>query len=286
MTRRAIISGACALCLAAVCAAPAFGKDITTPSFGTTAFTCTQTASGAEFSDEHCKTAGTGSGYRHVLIEQGKTTTVTVTNETTEGKTSAARLLSTIAGVKFELVATTTTGQAWMKNGKSLETIKVKTEGEDNYFHHVGHFVHGEATTTYTGVTVAKPAGGGCKAYTDNGSKGEEGSLHTETLTATTAAQGDFGKLEPKEGSVFLRFFLEGCVNSGLNGTYTITGSVKCPAEGATVVCTHENTTSQNTLKLNGAIKAGVDVSTTFKGKDPSFEDTYKPLSVTTVETS
>ena len=148
------------------------------------------------------------------------------------------------------------------------------------------HYAFGETATTYTGVTVAKP--GGCKVYTDNGSKGEEGVIHTEKLRATTRLQNDSGKLEPgaESGGVFARFLLEGCINSGLNGTYTVTGSVKCPTEGATIKCSHLETTSQNTLKLNGAIKAGVSVTTTPKAKNPAIEgDSYKAISPTTVET-
>jgi hypothetical protein len=146
------------------------------------------------------------------------------------------------------------------------------------------HYIHGQGATTYSGVIVTKPAGKGCKIYADiEGVKGEEGGIKTNTLAGTSTEQGMFGKLEPLEGEVAARFFMEGCTLPGVNGTYTITGSIKCAGDGSTAICNHAETTVQGTLKLNGSINAGVEVSTTAKGRANSTEP-YTPLAVTTVE--
>ncbi|HEX5608671.1 MAG TPA: hypothetical protein VFX45_01105 [Solirubrobacterales bacterium] len=230
---------------------------------GTTAFTC-KSGSGAGFSDAHCKTAvGSGASFRHESIAQDSSTELTSSNETTGGASESTKLKATLAGTSFTFTATTATGSGSMTNGK---------EGEE-------HFAHGEGSITYTGVTST----GGCKVFTDSGAgKGEEGVIHTEPLKASTKGQGDALKFEPASGTVFARFLLEGCTNTGINGTYTVTGSIKTTSiEGTTGSVTHADTTTQNTLKLNGTIKAGLEGTLTFKGRANSGQS-YSPLGATT----
>ena len=55
--------------------------------------------------------------------------------------------------------------------------------------------------------------------------------------------------------------------------------------DGSTIICTHTNTTEQNTLKISG-LKAGIEGTVTIVGRDPELKETvYTPLSPTTVET-
>ncbi|HEX5610844.1 MAG TPA: hypothetical protein VFX45_12225 [Solirubrobacterales bacterium] len=256
--RRAIV-GLCMLCALLVSAFAAQSAS----AVGTTAYTCKETGKGPGFSDAHCKTASEAGPFQHVAITLNQTTELSGSNETTGGTKENTLLKATIAGSAFTLTGKTTSGSGWMTNA---------TEGEEMY-------AHGEGVITYTEVT----ASGGCKVFTDSGAgKGEEGVIHTETLKASTKGQGDALKFEPKEGTVFARFLLEGCTNTGINGTYTVTGSVKTSSiTGATSNFTHANTTEQNTLKLNGTIKAGIEGILTLKSRLNSSE-AYTALAATT----
>ncbi|HEX5610837.1 MAG TPA: hypothetical protein VFX45_12190 [Solirubrobacterales bacterium] len=255
--RRAII-GSCLLCALLASLFAVQGASAA----GTTGYTCVKGK--GELRGEHCLTSGTAPAeYGHVAVPVNTTTEGTVTNETTSGVKDSGKLKATIAGVAITLTATGANGSGWGTNAE---------EGGEM-------FAHGEGTTTFTGVTAT----GSCKVFTDSGAgKGEEGVIHTEPLKATSKGQGDSGKLEPKEGTVFARFILEGCVNSGINGTYTVTGSIKpTTLEGSTVSYTHANTTEQNTLRLNGTIKAGVEIATTGRGRANASE-AYTPGGATT----
>ncbi|HEX5608672.1 MAG TPA: hypothetical protein VFX45_01110 [Solirubrobacterales bacterium] len=260
--RRAVV-GLCMLCALLVSAFAAQSAS----AVGTTAYTCatTGTATGTKFSDAHCKTSNAAGEFRHVAIANGTSTELTGSNETTGGAKSNTLLKATIAGSAFTLTSTTTSGSGTMTNSESGGEM----------------IASGTGTITYTGVT----ASGGCKVFTDDpvtGTKGEEGVIHTETLKASTAGQGDALKFEPNTGTVFARFILEGCTNTGINGTYTVTGSVKTTSiEGATSNFTHAGTTEQNTLKLNGTIKAGIEGVLTLKSRANSGQS-FTALSATT----
>jgi hypothetical protein len=245
---------------------------------GTTAFTCkmvTPAPGTAGFSKEHCKpedAVSTEATYEHVAIPENTKTEVTVSNETTGGETEVAKLKETVGGVGLELQATTTHAEGWMENRINPETHE--------------HYIFGEGATTYTGVTVTKPAGKGCKVWTDNGgAKGEEGAVHTNTLKGTSAGQGMRGMLEPAGGGVVATFILECGVTKvpGIEGTWEITGKVTCPGSGTTVHCLHSEITEEETLIGKGN-KLGVEVSTTPKGRTTSTQ-AYTPLAVTTIET-
>lgn len=263
MTGRRGAIGICLLCALVFSAFAAQGAGAVT--LGTTGFTCKEKKEpgGAGFSGPHCTAADvvkTGAKYEHVAIAQNQVTEGRVTNTTTGGETQVARLKSTIAGVEVELQATGTLGEA-------TGTNKLAANGE--------HFIEGTGQTSYSGVSVTKPAGKGCKV--------KAGEFKTKLLKGTSAGQGMEGKLEPAEGTTFGEFEIEGCSIAAINGVYQITGSIKCPGDGATVLCTHAATTAQGTLKMRGQ-KAGVEVTTTATGRANSTE-AFTPLAVTTVET-
>jgi hypothetical protein len=258
-------AGILVLCALAVCGFAAQGASAA----GTTAFTCASAGGvGAGFSKEHCKPADavpSGANFKHVAIANGTTTELTITNANTTADTTAATTLitkATVAGVPLELTSTGVSGSG---------TITNTFENEE-------HIAHGTVTLTTTGVT----AHNGCRVFTDSAAgTGEEGVIHTEPLKFTTKGQGDNVKVEPVAGTVIKRFELTDCVNPGLNGTYTVTGSYTCPLDGATIVCSHAATTTQNTLKLNGTIKMGISGNLTPKARANNLE-AYKPISFTT----
>jgi hypothetical protein len=235
----------------------------------TTAFTCKDLKEAAgDFSDPHCKQASAGGSFKHIEIPPNTTTELTVTNENESGEKVPAKLKTTINGIVLELIATDAQAAGSVENQPGA---------------------YARSTTTYSGITVAKPSGKGCKIYTDTGAKekGEEGVIHTNELITTTEGQGDAGTLYAAENENITTFILDGCKGSEafeqLNMTYTINGAVRCVPSGATVNCSHSTMTAEGTLFLNHVIKAAVEVTTTLKSKDPDIEgDTYKPLSATT----
>lgn len=260
MTGRRTIVGLCMLCALLVSAIAAQGASAA----GTTGYTCKNMGAGPGFSDAHCTTASGGGPFQHVAIANNTTT------ELTGGAAGNTRLKATIGGIATELVAPTLSGSGWMEN---------KEEGGEMY-------AFGEGTITYTNVTVASPAGKGCKVSTDNGGvAGEEGLVHTNALKATTKGQGDRLKFEPASGEVFATFIISGCTGSAaleaLNKTYTVTGNVSGVPSGATTKFTHTDTTNQNTLKLNGSIKAGIEGDLELESRANSGQG-YTPLAATT----
>jgi hypothetical protein len=201
----------------------------------------------------HCLKTGSGSPHGHLgFSESAGNTEVTGTNANTASETTAARpsiLKETIAGTELELSATTVSATGTLINRESGGEFWTEESG----------------TITYSGVTVSKPAGKGCKVFTDvtaTKTKGTEGVIDAN-VKATTKGQEDFVKFEPAAGTAFATFFVE-CTTKveALEGTWEITGSVKCPTSGATVICSHTETTTQNTLKGKGS-KAGLDAAVT-----------------------
>ncbi len=245
--------GVCAVC--ALVVSMAVVQSAVAATNGTTGFTCKESkVGGAGFSDAHCTAAvGTGAKFEHVAFAE---------NVTTEGRVTGgiAKLHSVISGVEVELQATATEGIA---NGMNTKAAN----GE--------HFAQGTGATTYSGVTVTKPEGKGCKV--------SGGEIKTKELKGTSAGQGMAGKLEPAAGGLFAEFNIEGCSIAALNGKYEVKGSIVCSGEGSTVICTRAATTAQGTLTLRGQ-KAGIEVSTTATARANSSEP-YTPLAVTTIAT-
>jgi hypothetical protein len=255
------------LCVAAALLVSAFAAQ--GASAETTEFTCSKEVTTKTWSDAHCTNSSTGTKeYGHVAIPEN-TTTDAIGGAGTSKATQ--RLRATINGINTEIVSTSVSGSGSMKN----TTVGGKMQ------------VIGTGTSTLTNVTVAAPAGKGCKVYTDNGGvKGEEGVIHTNELKVVTTEEMGL-KTEPASGETFATFFIEGCAGSealeGLNKTYSITGSVIGVPNGGEGIFEHANTTAQNTLKLNGTIKAGIDGSGTLKARHAEKpEEEYKAITVTT----
>jgi hypothetical protein len=277
MTARRAIIGLCMISALIGSALAASGASALEPK-GTTAFTCAPGGPGPGFSKEHCKpedAVSTGANFKHVAIAQGTTTEITGSNSLTGTETEVVKLKETIGGITTEISATGVHVEGTFENLLDQET------GE--------HYAHAEGTLTLTGVQLTKPAGKGCKVWTDNTAtkeKGEEGVVHTVPLTGTTTGQGHSVTITPKEGAVFATFIVE-CTTKvpAIEGTWTIEGKVTGVPNGATINFKHAEVTEKETLFAKG-IKAGIEGTLTFKGRDPKISgDTTKPLSVTTVET-
>jgi hypothetical protein len=288
--RRAIV-GLCMLCALMVSAFAAQSASAATK--GTTAFTCVKGA--GTLRGEHCLTTGTAAPeYGHVAIKEpeGKETTteLEISSAKTDKETTAAGTTAfqeTIAGAELELQSNNVTGTTVVDKEPAVTTVSSITNKKDPVTGE--HYIEGTALYHYAEVKVTKPAGKGCKVFTDEEAtktKGAEGVVDVH-LNFTTKGQGDFIKFEGATGTQFATFFIE-CttkVGEALEGTWTITGSAKCPPTGATIVCSHTEITTQNTLKGKGS-KAGLEGPLTISGRDPTLkETTYTPLSFTTVET-
>jgi hypothetical protein len=253
------------LCIASALIVSAFAAQ--SASAETTAFTCSENVTTKTWSDPHCTNTGGTKAFGHVAIAENKTTTIT-----SEVGTSieTLRLKAIIIGIPTELVTTTVTGSGSVHNA----TVGGKKQAT------------GSGSKTYTNVTVAAPASKGCQVYTDNNKAlGEPGVIHTNGLKGATTEEMGL-RVEPAAGNVLTTFFISGCKGSealeGLNKTYEVTGSVVGEPNGGEIVFTHAKTTEQNTLKING-IKAGIEGSTTIKGKDPENpNELYKSLTATT----
>jgi hypothetical protein len=285
--RRAIV-GFCMLCALLVSAFAAQSASAVIK--GTTAFTCKEEPTAIwQFKDEHCKEESSGGNtgkFRHVEIKQDTTTHITLSNKKTTDDTKEStpqRLKATINGIATELVATEVHGTGGLTN-------KLDAATGDHYIHTKN------VKLVYTGVEVAKPAGKGCKVYTDETKPGEEmtgkeqvGVVDTEPLTGTSLGQGDSLKFTPTEGTVFARFWITGCEGSealkALNKTYTVEGSATGKPTGATITFSHEEITAAGTLKLNGAVKSGYEGRVTVTGSHNEIEEPTRPISVTTVNT-
>jgi hypothetical protein len=260
------------LCLLSALLAGSFAaSSATAATKGTTAFTCKETGPGGGFTKAHCKASDAGSGnFSHVAIPQNTKTELIATNESTGGELVPSQLMQgfgdTLTGVAAEV-----SGSGVLTNAIDAST------GE--------HYLHGEITLTYTGITESE--GSGCEAYTDNGGeKGGKGVIHTTSLTFTSKGQGDYVKIFPIEGAPFATVILSNCKVEALNGTYKWIGSMKCPFDGATILCNKDEITTAKTLRVNTASgpAAGFFGSITLKGRESPL-DSYKPISATTVET-
>jgi hypothetical protein len=261
MTRAKAVVGVCVVCALAMSAIGVQGASAVIK--GTTGFTCKEKKEpgGAGFSNADCTTAvGSGAKFEHVAIPENVKTEGRTTNANLAGEHPSGKLLGAIAGVVVELQATEMVGEATGMNTKNAE-------GE--------HYAEGVGKTTFSGITVTKPAGKGCKV--------PGGKFTTKEVRGTSLGQGMEGKLEPVEGTIFMEVPIEGCSNPSLNNTFPVTGSIKCPGEGAIVTCTHAATTALGTLKFAGN-KAGIEATTTATGRANSSEP-FTPLAVTTIET-
>jgi hypothetical protein len=224
----------------------------------TTAVTCVENGGAKDFSDAHCDTAvtpGTGK-FGHVAIENGKATTITVTNEKTASETKGAAptiLKGTVFGVKNEITCNTVKGEGSLTNEEVGKEHKVK----------------GSVTANFTSCTVNKPSGFGCKVKEPITVKSNTEGVE-ELQGAKEKEKGEKGtemglEFKPTEGETFSSVVIEGCF---LAGTFKTTGTAigtGTPApnakhSGATNIFT--NAMTKETLKLSGN-PAEVSSSTT-----------------------
>jgi hypothetical protein len=251
------------LCAIVFCAIVAQGAAAQ----GTTAFTCKEKkeAGGVGFSRAHCTPAdavASGAKFEHVEIANGVETEITGNNENTGAETvgtSPGVLNAVIGGVGFENQCPTISGTGTMANSLAGEEM----------------IASGTGTITFSGCTVVKPVGQECKI------KG--GEVATAKIKVTTAGQTEpmFAKIEPAEGTTFGSITYEGCKTAGLNGVYSITGSIKTKPDGSTVKFTEAETTEQGTLKLGGQ-KAGIGGVGTLKGRKAGSGEAFTALGLTT----
>jgi hypothetical protein len=271
--RRAIFS-LCILCALAFSASATQGAAAA----GGRLFTCVNTAPVKDFATEHCKPGQAGTAYGHVAITEPTHLGFDndKTNATTTGPTNSV-FKETIAGTNLELEST-----------GAIEGLGAGGNEE------VGGEWRGSVETnanglTYNGVIVKAPAGKGCKVFEDKeGVKGTEGVVETKPVKGHTLVTETTTEvvIEPVTSSVFATFFIECEKGKGvppeLEGTWEITGSLKCPTQGAEISCGHSEITTQKTLKGKGA-KAGLEGSITVSGgKVPITEPTH-PMGVTKV---
>jgi hypothetical protein len=276
MNRRRATAGLCLLCALVLSAFAAQGASAA--SKGTTAFTCVK--GGGILRGQHCLNSGSAPAeYRHEPFAEETTTELEISSAKTASETTVAGTTvfkEILGGFEFELSSNNVTGTPT----SSITNKKDPVTGE--------HYVEGTLLFHYAEVKVLKPAGKGCKVFTDTEAKeeGAEGVIDWHAKF-TTKGQGDFVKFEPATGSVFATFILRCVTKIGppTEGTWEITGSFKCPANGATIVCSHAEITTQNTLRGFG-LKAGLEGPLTISGRHPGLKETvYTPLSFTTVET-
>ncbi len=274
MTGRRAMFGLCMMCALVFSAIAAQAA-----SAGQTAFTCVASAAVKDHPTDHCVPSekGTGANFGHTAITEETHAKLSneKTNATTNGPTNSI-LKETIAATNLELVATGVEGLGTLRNEEKGGATGMQATATSD--------ANG---ITYTGVTVAAPAEKGCKVFEDKGGvPGTEKVVKTKPVTGRTIVTGAVHEvvIEPVTPTVFATFFIEGCsavVPEALRGKWEITGSIKCPTNGATIVCSHGSITTQNTLKGKGS-KAGLEGKATITaGKLPVGEPT-NPVSVTT----
>jgi hypothetical protein len=272
MTRRRTLFGLCVMTALWI-----GGVPLQAAAESPTAATCVSTAKVKEFSSAHCVPGETGTAFGQVEINEETHAKLSNanTNATTTGPTNVI-LKEAIASTNLELESTgVVEGLGTLKNSE------------------VGGEMRATATSdasgiTFNGVTVKAPAEKGCKVYEDksSGEEGAEGVIKTKPVTGHTIVTGTTHEvvIEPVTPTVFATFFITctpGKVPAELEGTWTITGSIKCPTHGATIACEHGAITTQNTLKGKGS-KVGLAGKVTITaGKFPTTEPT-NPISFTT----
>jgi hypothetical protein len=207
----------------------------------------------------HCLTSGSGDKYAHQSYNQDETTTGIFRNSNSAAGTTASSpgiLKGTAAGVATTIECTTVSSEGGMaENRKSGEEM----------------FAHFEGKLHYSGCIVTAPAGKGCKVASG-------GTILTNQLTGRTIGGGKV-KIEPKAGETFTEIKIEGCSVAGLNNTFPVAGSVEAKTNGATIVCTHAEVTTQGKLKFAGQ-KAGLEGASTGEAHSNAGEATH-PLSET-----
>jgi hypothetical protein len=149
--------------------------------------------------------------------------------------------LATVAGVMTEIKCTAASVLGELENFESGAEMQVR----------------GAVMFTYTGCTVQKPAGKGCKVSEEKITIGESTIGWVGKMELTTQATGMGVRFVQGEGGPLASIKIEGCSIAGLNNTFPLSGSFTATPSGATVTTTHEEVTTQGALKFAGQ-KAGL----------------------------
>lgn len=247
----------CALMVVALGASTAFAAG------GATLVTCKKGGTTLDFSRAHCAEAdrvaqGKGS-FSHFKVEKGTNTSLSGTNGGTINETKEAadvNLTSSLGGVEVQTTCTTVTLVGEVENREpTAETHEIVAKN---------------IVVIFTGCTVPKPAGQECKI--------KEGKITTNSLKAVS--QEDVLVLTATTGTTLWSETLEGCKTAALNGTKSVTGSVKVVPNGATWnVNIPKN--AESTIEFGGQ-KAGLSMSLTMRGKKVGGGEAAEPLSITT----
>lgn len=265
MTARRVTIGLSLLSALVLCA---FAAPAAMAINGTAAFKCIHTIpSGEEFSDEHCKSPQTGqSGF----TEMGLTTEtkITTTNSSTEGKVVNPKLKGTIAGVGFELEAS------------SFMSCENKTSVENKFNGGGQREATGIFCAEFSGVVVNKPAK--CEIEKGVVKLLENGTGKTVVKLNASEEQEMYVELNPPEGKSFSEFTFLGaeCALKGMKVSVTGTATanfstVLSQNDGATLTFT----TSQTGKTLKAA-SGKAEFEGTFTSRGVSAEE--PPIALTT----
>jgi hypothetical protein len=235
MTARKAIFGLCAVCAMLFSAFAAQSAMAVSQ----TAVKCAAVGSGATFSDAHCKTAGTGSGFKHEAFT-GKIN-ATLTNVTTGEAREPGFLESVVGGLNTILEAKKVEGTGTVENAEASGEMYAEGLAE---------------TLTFSEVTVTNRA---CEIFGITPGTGVKtlGTIKTQPIRGTTKGQAaGIIKFEPQTaGGKFAEFELTGAsCPEALKGLYPVFGTfLSQKTEGATTPVNHAAITTAKTLRLKNA---------------------------------
>jgi hypothetical protein len=271
MRRNRLAIGLSLLCALAVWSLPAQSASAASAK-NTTAVTCVLANEGLpswDFEDAHCawKDPNQHGLYRHVAIENGKATSLAITNENTASLTAGAVpavIKGTVFGVKIEISCKVAAGSGSLTNEESFSKF---------------HNVKGSITTNLSTCTVAKPGGFGCTV-----AEPIAVSANVEGVEGLGPGGNEMGlEYKPTGGEIFASIVVGNCF---IKGTYSVAGTAIAtgnpgPLEkhsGATNVFT--NAMTKETLKLAGSA-AEFSLSTTVR-MAPIEGKAQSPIALTT----
>jgi hypothetical protein len=235
MTARKAIFGLCAVCAMLFSAIAAQGAMAESQ----TAYKCAAVASGATFSDAHCKTAASGSGFKHE--EFSGSIAAALTNVTTGTEREAGFLESVVGGLNTILEA---------KKVEGTGTVANAVSGTEMYAEGLAE------TLTFSEVTVTNRA---CEIFGITPGTGVKtlGTVKTQPIRGTTKGQAlGVIKFEPQTaGGKFAEFELTGAsCPEALKGLYPVFGTfLSQKTEGATTPVNAAKVTEAKTLRLKNA---------------------------------
>jgi hypothetical protein len=215
---------------------------------GTTAFACGVLTEGASFTDAHCTNSGAGK-FGHLVLLNGTSTSVEVTNAKTAGETSKstnAVLKGTVAGVAVEITCTKVSSGAFTRVENREVAEGMQAVGEAN-------LSYSGCTTTVKKCTIKEPI-----------------TAEASGITKVNVFEEMWIEITGKEiGSTFGKITFEGaeCALKGIS--VSVSGAAIGTPTGATLNFTSGE--AKSTLKLGGnaaTFSSSVTVQMTLAG-DP-----------------